>query len=307
MPALSISLDAKRELSWEIILRRPERIGVMKRTPIRSGFPLKLGDLPKHVTAEITQRLKHYCTMLIGLNDLASPEEFSYCGSGTMVAAGGHGYVLTAAHVWLKLLNFPSVGLALTEYESRFAIPTNLIHPTLLWRGKPSPWGPDLAFLRLPAGVRARIESHKTFLNLPKVRAAMLRTNPQVAEGVWALMGAPAEACVFGVESAEFHAGPYLSGIDRTHQRGGYDFLDFGVDLSRQSQAPSSLGGMSGGGLWHIKLARTIQGGARRWKYSTSLEGVAFYQSRVHKNRRVARCHGRRSLYGRGLEALGFT
>lgn len=266
--------------------------------------PIRLGDIPRRVTNAITQTLKQYCVLLLGLDVKKGVETIFFCGSGTLVTAGKGHYILTAAHVWTGLRDFPMVGLTLTEYESRFAIRSDAVVATMLWKGKPSPWGPDLAFLELPAIALGRIKAHKTFFNLSKRQDMALEASPVVEVGLWAVVGAPAETSVLSPQRAELRGGAYFSGVDKVYQRTEYDYLDVAVDLSGASESPSSCEGLSGGGLWHIPLGRSIDHSGRRWRWTHFLEGVAFYQSTVRSHRRHIRCHGRRTIYGRGLEAI---
>ena len=61
--------------------------------------------------------------------------------------------------------------------------------------------------------------------------------------------------------------------------------------------------GVSGGSLWQINIARDADG---NWhKYGPfALEGCAFYQTGLKGERLYVRFHGRRSIYGHGLDKL---
>jgi hypothetical protein len=87
----------------------------------------------------------------------------------------------------------------------------------------------------------------------------------------------------------------FFSGIHKTHQRNGYDYLDAGAKLELPG-VPSSFGGLSGAGLWQVSLSMT-RSGKISWDEKLHFRGVAFWQSPVNEGRRVIRCHGPRSIY----------
>ena len=270
-----------------------------------NALQFRLGDVPKAVAESMTQTLNSYCVMLLGLRPVRGDETVTFCGSGTLVSVDAGHYVVTAAHVWETLREFPTVGLTLTEYESRFGIPCDAIDPVVIHGKRSAQWGPDMAFLRLPAPSLGRIKAHKTFFNLSSRRAVMLDTSPDLEVGVWAVVGVPAELSILGRQKVELHGGAFFSAIDATHRRGKFDYLDLAIDLSGRSASPSSCEGLSGGGLWHLPMARQVTDRGHKWQWRHVLEGVAFYQTDVQMALRHVRCHGRASLYGAGLKELG--
>ena len=56
-----------------------------------------------------------------------------------------------------------------------------------------------------------------------------------------------------------------------------------------------AFGGVSGGGLWQVIIAKNEAG--KVILKELILSGVAFYQTQNINNRRVIVCHGRRSVY----------
>ena len=82
-----------------------------------------------------------------------------------------------------------------------------------------------------------------------------------------------------------------------------FDYIDLGLDATAAG-ALETYGGMSGSGVWRVRLLCN-QSGQLVWRPNElSLEGVAFYESPVADGHMFIRCHGRKSLYGKGLAAV---
>ena len=92
------------------------------------------------------------------------------------------------------------------------------------------------------------------------------------------------------------HGEAFFSVVQDTHEHNGFDYLDLGADL-RSPGVPSSFGGVSGGGLWEIKLTMSGDTKEIHWDGKRYFRGVAYWQSDGSTNRRVIRCHGSKSIY----------
>lgn len=64
---------------------------------------------------------------------------------------------------------------------------------------------------------------------------------------------------------------------------------------------PLSFGGVSGGGLWEIKLSMTSSKEIS-WDEKRYFRGVAFWQSEVSDGYRMIRCHGPKSSFEKTWE-----
>ena len=129
---------------------------------------IRLGDIPRQVRDEITSHLKHYAVGLLGLDSDRGGVAPQYKGSGTLVTVAEAHYILTAAHVWNELRSFERIGLAISEYETRFSVERSSVAPTVLQASTPGQWGPDLAFLRIPPNMVGEIAARRAFCNLSK-------------------------------------------------------------------------------------------------------------------------------------------
>lgn len=215
-------------------------------------------------------------------------------GSGTLVAFGESHYILTASHVWERVLKGAvKVGITLTDNIShRFLMDVAAIVICGAPRAAASEdWGPDLIFLRIPEEHLGTIKAYQSFYD-PEVDGKKSLNVNHVE--MWVLMGAPA---AFG-KFTRIHADIEINGLFANigpgcYNRGDFDYYDLEMNLSAPG-VPASFGGVSGGGLWRVMAHCSCSGGNIDWL--RILEGVAFYQSPIVGGRRIVRCHGPKSI-----------
>lgn len=240
----------------------------------------------------VAEYLGMYSVALLGLNwPPGETERLEFAGCGTLVRIEESRHILTAAHVWSYLRKFERVGLTLyPNRDQRFAIATSEIDAATT-DPLTDDFGPDVCFLRIPPLSVGTIEAVKTFYNLSIRKAKSLSAEPDNQHGPWALMGVPAVFGEFSRSHASFDHTAFLLPPGTGFERDGWDYVDFEVYVETPtSAAPPSFGGVSGGGLWQLRINGSIVRGAE-------LEGLAFYQSEVKQNLRTIRCHGRRTVY----------
>ena len=230
-------------------------------------------------------------------------------GSGTLVSIGDITAILTADHVLEKLPQPPEP--VCIFFPTRFAnAPGSNPRPSktieyfekkTIGRGTQEAEGPDLGLLIVHKSV---IPSTNTFYNLTKLRSDLLRDPRPHDDGVWVLVGAPAEWTRLAKRDASFATvkqQPVLMGFTDVHkefEKDDFDYLDIAVNSNSGYGAPADFGGCSGGGLWHIDANKTASG--EILMKDPILSGVAFYE--YYKG--VVRCHGRQSIYRRAIQAL---
>ena len=250
-------------------------------------------------------RLLDYLVPLSVLSPRNPQPHLRLIGSGTFVEIEGTHHVLTAAHVWHETKDAEEIGFALTAYPSAFAIPRDAITVKTLWGHENPEWGPDLAILELPRPFVSTIRAHKSFLNLTQQRAT-LAAHPLALVRCWAVTGMVGQFSevqtrqAANIVEANIQARAFFSVIQQTYQRDGYDYFDAGAKVELPG-APSSFGGVSGGGLWEIGLSMT-KSGKISWDGKRYFRGVAFWQSPLSDGRRVIRCHGPKSIFERAWE-----
>jgi hypothetical protein len=258
-----------------------------------------IADVPQDVLDGIVRdQLGIFSVGLLGVDYEAGQPSLKLCGSGTLVSADGAHGILTAAHVWTKQLHsFDRIALTLKERDfHEFLIDTSFLKAHTVGPSDDEAWGPDICFLRIPTSAVGTIKAFRTFYNLSKRREFALKHEVNSNAGLWVLMGIPATESSFTPVQARLKFFGAISTIESSHQRGDFDYLDLGINLSKNP--PPSFGGMSGGGLWQIDIERRqSMDGTWSWSAAGALEGVAFYQSIPADGRRFIRCHGRRSIY----------
>lgn len=260
-------------------------------------LPIPLTEIPQDVLDEVREKLWTYTASVFAV-DGARP---LYCGTATCVAASAKAYLLTAAHVWRELRG---ERFALSLEADRFLVPIykNLVEPTVLGPAGPPEWGPDLALIKLPDIVAADIRQVKAFYNLDK-RTPKPGKQAAYDEGLWAVIGAPAEQSIFGESEAVLKISIFASVVVSACQRAGFDYVDLGFYHQGRSDLPRSYGGLSGSGLWRAPITRPVSG-AVSWTGEARLEGVAFYQKFTGEKEGVIRCHGRTSVYEQALRCV---
>jgi hypothetical protein len=166
-------------------------------------------------------------------------------------------------------------------------------------------WGPDLAFIRLPAaaGFTRQLRASKSFYNLtlhPKNRmeealdsSGFMAFVGYVAEQI---TDAPAESGFRDVRRIQGYA--FLTGPEKYQDRNGFDYVDVGCDRLLAPTMPRSFGGVSGGGLWRFDVLRDPNEEPGQERLGKSfLAGVVFREDDVNTDTPRVRGHGARSIY----------
>jgi hypothetical protein len=174
-------------------------------------------------------------------------------------------------------------------------------------RGSDDSQGPDLAAVILSEAIAGTIAAQKTFYSLDRHREHMLSKPVEPDLGIWAVHGFVNERTVEQPgESGFTHIMRFgcLTGYGGSHQpvtRGEYDYHDFPVTYGVGSVAPINFQGMSGGGLWQVRLQRDAQGNLGQ---APLLRGSVFYQRSKTETETSVVCHGTASLYRIAYEAI---
>ncbi len=269
------------------------------------GIPIK--DIPQAVLDDVMDSLKNYLVALYILLPEKPQPRPKPIGSGTFVEIKGTHYILTAAHVWHKISWAEMIGLVLTDYQSSFMVLRDAISAQELWNGKDSEWGPDLALLKLALADVATIKAHKSFLNLTQQKEALASCPPAIEKGHWAVTGMVGEFTEVqshpGAGTVECHirGEAFISAVQQTHERDGYDYFDLGANLNLPG-VPSSFGGVSGGGLWDVRLSMA-KSGTISWDGKRYFRGVAFWETEKSGGHRMIRCHGPKSIFEKAWES----
>jgi hypothetical protein len=174
-------------------------------------------------------------------------------------------------------------------------------------RGSTHSIGPDLGALILSPSIASAIAARKSFYNLSSHRETMLQSPPNLDDGVWFTNGFLAERTMVTLDpdgargTKWFYNFSAIGGPDSSSSLGRYDFFEFPVSYEARGEAPESWGGMSGGGLWQVRLKR--QDGMLV-PLPPLLCGILFYQQATTATQCGVRAHGRRSIYHAAYDCI---
>ncbi len=263
--------------------------------PERREIPIR--DLPQALTLEVHEKIRlHSVTMVLPASEGTAP----LCCSGTLIQINDMPGILTARHVWKKMIKrAPSVGL-LVGGEAPY-----WIKPDVLRAFGPSDKGvlpeigatiPDLAFVRIPSFARGPIEAAKKVFYSLDVR----RQDPQMdlfgGRGFWILAGNP--QALFDPTTSRAASFLYDTTVDRRVEIGDWDYLFVNLNLPQNPSIPGAYGGLSGGGVWraafHVTENETVFL-VEKPKRDIVLSGVAFYETDEVGRQIIG--HGPKSLY----------
>jgi len=270
----------------------------------------RLEDGNSDLRVAIVRDLGTFTVALLCVSQLEGRDVLELAGTGTLVQFRDFGGILTAAHVWRKKLReVQRFGITLKEaVEHKYLIDTKVVTPFITDPPWAEEWGPDMAFLQLPADIVRDILAIGlvNLYNLARKRSAGFNG---LAVDIRVLMGTPKSLGTFTDASAELQiigmfqapdSGVFSPLAAPNAVRGEYDYIDLENDLTLPG-VPQNFGGVSGGGLWRVLVYKSAQTGEILWV--KELEGVAFYQSPIVNNHRVIRCHGPQSI-GTALRLL---
>jgi len=234
-----------------------------------------------------------YTVSLFALSASLMGDDLALAGTGTLIACGEGHYILTAAHVWHKVLKgADKVGITLREthdhvclFEREIIVVSGPAR-TNSW----TEWGPDLIFMRIPDVHVAAIEAFRVFYRLDA------KEKPLPAEEyteAHLLLGTPGALGIYRQNHASVQLIPFWVPPPVHHAHDGIDYLDVHVRLPPPNTV-ESFGGVSGGGLWRVKVYSDPATG--QIDSAAILEGVAFYEFNVREGEGTIRCHGRKSI-----------
>jgi hypothetical protein len=256
-----------------------------------------LADLPQEMFDDIRERLWLYT------GSLFTPQPpHRYCGTCTFVSLAGVPHLLTAAHVWKRLLKEDGLALSVEERVQLHAIHHSVARPSAVLspQGSADDRGPDMALVRLPAADASWIRVRKSFYNLDRHAPASAAEPPSYSLGLWAVIGCVAEQSAFGSTEALMGMRLFAASDPDVSEQDGFDYVDLRFDRQSRPNLPLSFGGISGAGLWQVKLLKSRTTGTVSVG-SVHLEGVAFYQVPLTDHVGLIRCHGRKSLYSHAV------
>jgi hypothetical protein len=170
-------------------------------------------------------------------------------------------------------------------------------------------FGPDLSFMRiLDPELLNTLKSLKSFANLDSLDTRVF-TKP-LATYYWFIAGSPNESFQVVVPSSNPEGvvrktdnAAIEADIPERKERDGFDYLQLGVSHD-EGGCPKDYGGMSGGGVWLIRLEITGED-EKTLGFTPVLSGIVYHQSDVYPNRRrIITAHGYDSVYRNAVTAI---
>jgi hypothetical protein len=273
---------------------------------------LPLYQVPQEVREDAAKGISDFMIGLVRIYETDSGQDADLAGSGTLVQFDDAYGILTAYHVLDYLRNTNEIGLILaTRFEPRlhrFTLRAEVLRPLKIAHGHEQSEGPDLGLLILPEVDVGSLKVWKSFYNLSHHRERILDNPPAHNEGLWFLCGFAGELTSERVPERGYARVKVFEGacgvgwVDREYYVEDFDYLEFEARYGGLNEPPLSFGGFSGAGLWQVPLVRTPEGTLKAKELL--LSGVAFYQCARTEDRRVIKCHGRRSVYLHATQAV---
>jgi hypothetical protein len=263
--------------------------GSMDLTEIENSLNLSNPGAMAHWD-QIIRDTGMYTTALFAITGSPNGDVLRLAGTGTLVVVEEAHYILTAAHVWQAYLkdDSDSIGVSLREkHNHKCLVETHaLVLGNHIMTGGWNEWGPDFAFVKLPEVKVPEIEAYRVFYRLP---AREFEIPVQGCLELDILMGVPYALGTF----EQNHASVAIVGITVNNSarlnHDGAEYIDADVSLIPLTTTAKSFGGVSGGGLWRVRLFSNSTSGTI--DSIAFLEGVAFYELNVVNGRGLVRCH----------------
>jgi hypothetical protein len=256
-------------------------------------------------------RIASYSVGLTGIDLQDGNEVPIQSGSATLVDLDGRLCLISADHAIENIARRDRVGL-LIDWRGglrRCVFEGDALHFVRLPRGPTEDAGPDLGAILLPPSGEniATLRAHKGFYNLGKRIERFDGNYLPLGDGVWIPCGVLGEGSVSLPPTETFAtvtghlAMMGISSAPIESVRDGFDYLDLEARMG-DADVPRTFGGVSGGGLWQVQIARHREGGLE--VHDVVFSGVLFYQSAVVDGRRRLRSHGRASVHERLATAI---
>ena len=265
---------------------------------------IKVSELPEYLQQGILREVDDYSISLLGVQWKGERGRADLLGSGTLVRIDDQPLILTAGHVLKSKswdLTSPTemthLGLVIAGYVHSYKIPLEHLSMFGEYNLEDSCKGPDVGFVLLPETAIGDIAARKSFLNLTggfTRRSASKMVNNM---DCWVIVGSPAEdareitSTDDDTQEWDLEAMVGFGGIEGNPDKENQDLIDASVIFDEGYQGPSDFRGVSGGGLWRVRLNRLEDGTIQ---HSRALfAGVPIYQMQRSHDKTLIRCQHR--------------
>lgn len=262
---------------------------------MNESISLPPGKIPPEVENRIKDAVSRYTVALIILD---SHNNYLTVASGTFVLVRGRRAILTARHVIDKIEY--NLGLAFTETDRyhKFLLEKWCLKFACAPKGETESSGPDMGLIYINDPTKLdTINAIKSYFNLDYYAGLIREETAIPSTDQWVVAGFPEELSDIKTHQQNLAGKAYFVDNPKHFERDGYDYFDFNFRSSDPGCVPSSLGGMSGGGVWRAKVFYNGEVYVPEDSDWLILSGVNFYQSEVSDGGRSLRTHGRKSIY----------
>jgi len=268
---------------------------------------LNLKDVPRSVDYDISKALVDYSVAVCRVRD-NNTNTFTPLGSGTFVVRDGMHGILTAHHC-LHACN-PEVRIGAHGQDTLLLMVTRgrcvILNPKdarehPLAVPKSPEFGPDLTFIEISSGPKLDLlKAIVSFWNLDEKRRS---SAVDLSSGGVCIVNAGFPEVDYEtsiVESAIHHHVKHMVFIGVLEdgdlsEHGNWDYIKSSCKYRFSEKLPETFKGVSGGGIWAVRLQVTKDD---RWSVRAySLVGVTFYETEVSNNRRDLRGHFIKTIY----------
>ncbi len=218
-------------------------------------------------------------------------------GSGSLVQYNDMYFILTAQHVIKHLKPYPFISFVFGEEIYRMMHKSSLFTYYEVATPLSDVDGPDVGLISIPEIVIGRFIQKKSFVNLGNKDYLTNHESLLEKNGLWIIAGAVGELTKLELEKERMivalmcYAGgtPNLFGVD------DYDYYEMETEYKPDTMTPNTFGGMSGGGLWKLRIAENK--GSYELTEQPKLIGINYHESDRIENIRTVRGHGPKTIY----------
>jgi len=252
-----------------------------------------IGEIPKSIRQEVSDHIRHYSVVLLISNN--DDNKVIPC-AGTLCQIGKHYGIITAGHVWKEIKDSKELIIPFGFRGGQISLEPGYLEAycPFIQVDRNGIEKPDIAFIYLPENKASNIQAFgKVFYSIDK------RINNQDYDrdlGYWVSFGAPNEL----LEPGRAPSLTYSTDLKRKYEIDTWDYLELVIDFKSEPRMPKSLEGMSGGGIWNVRIFTDTEDENKIGLHlikDVLFSGVNFYQSAIENNHRMILGHGPKSLY----------
>ena len=267
---------------------------------------ISITDLPQNLRDSIASQILLYSVNLIAIGECES--DSGQIGSGTLVVYNNEHYILTAGHV----LNHPkykgslAIGIGWVDRfrhdPYKFKIEKGVLKETIICdNSSMQQTKPDLGIIHLPNDRVGSLKAYCVFrkLNDHLEKSLEIVNDINSTDELWAFSGIANEDTTveenFNNDTTLCLKNTVWFGANVKYELiNDFDYYNMSVDQEGRTDLPGTFEGISGGGLWHIKIEERQDKSLNH--LAPEFCGVAFYQIGTKGDIRWIRFHGPKSV-----------